>query len=229
MSADPAASTVPGAQPASHALRDWEAVRAATDIQYAPVQIPPQVANPPPEWLRWLGRMLQALFEPLGRWPGLGWPAFQKILIGLAVVLGLLVVWRATRWLIARSRRARPEAAGEPEWRPSADAARALLEEADRLAGEGRFDEAVHLLLRRSVDHIAEARPDWLHPAATAREIAGLPGLSDTARRAFATIAERVERSLFALRSLGEGDWAAARAAYADFARASLAAPGAPA
>lgn len=201
-------------------------MRAAADIQYAPVKIPPPVDHQPPEWLQWLGDMLQKLFEPLGRWLGLGWPVFQKILIGLAVLLALLLAWQAARWLIARARRAGPRATHEPEWHPGADAARALLEEADRLAGEGRFDEAVHLLLRRSVDHIAEARPDWLHPAATAREIAGLPGLSDAARRAFSTIAERVERSLFALRNLGEGDWSAARAAYADFARASLSAPG---
>jgi len=37
-------------------------------------------------------------------------------------------------------------------------------------------------------------------------------------------IAERVERSLFALRRLGADDWQAARAAYADFALAAPAA-----
>jgi hypothetical protein len=35
-------------------------------------------------------------------------------------------------------------------------------------------------------------------------------------------IAERVERSLFALRRLGEADWSAARGAYAQFALADL-------
>ena len=39
----------------------------------------------------------------------------------------------------------------------------------------------------------------------------------------FATIAGRVESSLFALRALGAEDWQAARAAYADFALARLA------
>jgi hypothetical protein len=38
------------------------------------------------------------------------------------------------------------------------------------------------------------------------------------AREAFAIIAARVERSLFALRELDLGDWQASRAAYADFA-----------
>jgi hypothetical protein len=104
------------------------------------------------------------------------------------------------------------------EWAPDRDAAAALLEEADRLAAAGRYGEAVHLLLRRSVDHIAEARPDWLLPASTAREIAQFPMLSEAARRAFRVIAVRVERSLFALRDLDADDWRAARAAYADFA-----------
>ena len=54
----------------------------------------------------------------------------------------------------------------------------------------------------------------------TAREIATLQELSQAARGAFTTIAERVERSLFALRSLSADDWQAARAAYAEFALA---------
>src|SRR5690606_442515 len=96
----------------------------------------------------------------------------------------------------------------------------ALLEDADRLAAEGRYDEAAHLLLRRSVGQIAAARPGLLDPSNTAREIAALPALPDTARRAFAIIAGRVEASLFALRALSADDWRAARAAYADFALA---------
>ena len=42
--------------------------------------------------------------------------------------------------------------------------------------------------------------------------------LPERARSAFAAIASRVERSLFALRALDAEDWQAARAAYADFA-----------
>ena len=197
-------------------------MRASGDIQYAPVPIPREAPQPPPEWLQWLGKLLESLFAPLGRWLGLGWPTFQKVLLGLALAAALLLAWQAGRWLVARTRRSASAEVAADAWRPDRDAARALLEEADRLAGEGRFDEAVHLLLRRSVGQIEEARPGLLAPAATAREIAGLPGLSDAARRAFTTIAERVERSLFALRALGEPDWTEARAAYAEFARAPL-------
>ena len=196
-------------------MRDWEAVRASSDIQFAPLSPPPPPQTP--EWLKQLQKFLEQLFEPLARALGLSWPVLEKILIALAVLAVLAIAWRilAPLW---RARRAKPEA--EQDWAPERGAALVLLEDADRLAAAGRFDEATHLLLQRSVGQIAEERPDWLHPASTAREITGLPGLPEAARSAFAIMAERVERSLFALRALGAEDWQAARAAYADFALA---------
>ncbi|MGH6745622.1 hypothetical protein [Novosphingobium sp.] len=207
---------------ARDAASDWEVVRGAADIQYAP--LPPFKPDPPgqvPEWLQALGRMLEAIFAPLGRLLGMSWPVFSNILIALAVLLALFILWRLVGPAIeawrGRSREEAPEA-----WVPAEAEALALLEDADRLAGEGRFDEATHLLLRRSVGQIRQARPDWLHPASTAREISVLSSLPDSGREAFATIAARVERSRFALRELGADDWAAAREAYARFARLEL-------
>ena len=121
-----------------------------------------------------------------------------------------------------REKRKAKEAGSVPEWQPSREESLALLEDADRLAAEGRFDEATHLLLKRSVHQIAKARPEWVDPSSTARELAALPALSERARSAFRTISERVERSLFALRALDRADWDAARAAYADFASISI-------
>lgn len=234
---------IEGSIAAQDALRDWEAVRASGDIQFQPL-VP---AKPPevPQWLKdvqkWLadlfeplgkwfaelfgpvGRFLRSLFEPLARLLGISWPVFEKILIGLAVLGVLVLIWRIVAPLIT-ARRGRQEEGAEADWAPAHAAAVALLEDADRLAAEGRFGEAVHLLLQRSVSHIAEAQPDWLQPASTAREIAGLQLLPPAARQAFGVIAARVERSLFALRDLDAGDWQAARSAYADFALTRLAA-----
>ena len=136
-------------------------------------------------------------------------------------MLALVILWFLLAPLVERWRM-RPPALPEEEWTPDRQAAEALLADADRLAREGRFDEAVHLLLRRSVADIAAARPDWLLPASTAREIASFPRLPERARSAFGVIAQRVERSLFALRRLDEADWSAARGAYAEFALAEL-------
>ena len=210
---------IKGAEAAQDAARDYAAVRASSDIQFGPVT--PPAPDPPPAWLEAIAKFLRELFEPLGRALGMSWPTVEKILIALAVLLVAYILWRVViQPLLAR--RAAP-VADEPERAPNRDAAIALLEDADRLASEGQYDAATHLLLQRSVRHIADARPDWLNPASTAREIAALEVLPARAREAFAAIATRVERSRFALRSLGAGDWEAARAAYADFALAKIA------
>jgi len=213
---------IAGSTVAQDAARDWQALRADSAIQYAPVA--PPVPPKPPEWLKGLAELLNAIFEPLGKFLGVSGQAIMYVLIALAALLVLYILWRLVIEPLLDMRR-RPRIEAEPEWAPDRAAAVALLEDADRLAAEGRYGEAAHLLLQRSVHHIAEARPDWLLPASTAREIASFPMLPERARQAFSAIATRVERSLFALRELDAGDWQAARQAYADFALQRLAAP----
>jgi len=192
----------------------WEAIRADPAIQFAPVQLPEAPAQP--EWLVQLFEFLGRLFAPLMRFIAANWAVIWPV---GAVILALLALYTLLRVLgpdLARRRKAPAEEPGE--WRPDATAALALLEEADRLAEAGRYEEATHLLLTRSVGQIAAARPELVEPSSTAREIASQPALPGAARSAFATIASRVERSLFALRRLSADDWRAARAAYAEFA-----------
>jgi len=212
---------IAGSAAADDAGRAWQQVRDSADIQFAPLPPePPLPAPETPQWLQWLGRLLRDIFEPVGRALGMSWPVLEKILIAAGIGLLLFLLWRLLGpWIASRRKRAR---APEPAWAPDRAAAAALLADADRLAGEGRFGAAVHLLLQRSVTQIAQARPEWLRPASTAREIAALPALPERARNAFAVIAARVERSLFAMRSLDRTDWDAARAAYADFALADF-------
>lgn len=201
---------------ANDSLRDWEAMRAVSDIQYAPL---PPMPPPPktPDWLAKLGEWLRDLFEPLGKAIGMSWPVLEKVLWALLLLGAVFLLWRLVVQPLLEIRR-RPKPQAEPEWAPVRAEAVALLADADRLAAEGRFGEAARLLLQRSVHHIAEAQPSWLQPATTAREIASLTYLPARAREAFGVIAMRVERSLFALRDLNAADWQAARAAYADFA-----------
>jgi hypothetical protein len=213
-------ATIAGSTSAQDAARDWQALRADGDIQYAPVEPPKTPA--PPGWLKdfseWLDALLRKIFGPLGEWFGVSWPVLKTIGIALLILIVLAILWFWVLRPLLDARLPRRATEAEPEWAPDRFAAVALLEDADRLAAEGRYGEAAHLLLQRSVHHIAEARPDWLQPASTAREIAVMPMLPQSARRAFSAIATRVERSLFALRDLDLADWQAARAAYADFA-----------
>lgn len=193
---------------------DWQALRADEQIQFAPLALPETPESPSwlDEFLRALGRLLAPGAEPV---------LWIFAVLGVAVLA--FVLWQALAPLVKARRDSRDDVAdpASPEWTPDTGEALALLGEADRLAAEGRYDEAAHLLLRRSVGQIAAARPGLLEPSSTAREIAVLPALPEAARGAFAVIAGRVERSLFALRSLSADDWHAARAAYADFALAA--------
>lgn len=193
--------------------REWKALHAEGDIQFTPLK--PMQPPKPPEWLQKLQEWLADLLAPLGKLLGQSWPVMKIVLLIIAVVLLLLLAWRVLAPLAGWRREPGQDSA---EWVPDRGEALALLEDADALAAAGRFDEATHLLLLRSVGQIRAIRPDLLEPSSTAREIAALPTLPDRARNAFGIIAERVERSLFALVPLNAEDWQTARNAYADFA-----------
>lgn len=161
---------------------------------------------PVPGWLEALARFLQE-FAPL-----LSFVFWSGLVLG-----AVLIVWFVAREVMA-TRRVKAEAPAPSDWRPEPEAARALLEEADRLAAAGRFGEAIHILLFRSIDDLAGRRPGLVRPALTARDIAALEQMPATARGAFARIAERVERSFFGGRAAGAEDFAHARGDYETFA-----------
>lgn len=225
-----AAATTPSGSAAvsgGPAPAGWEQLRADGNVQFAPVTIP-EFPPQKPSWLvERIGELLDFLgnlLAPLGNALGESWWWLQWVMLAVAVLFALVLLVRVLGpdfWRRGSKGRSADTAALD-EWRPDSATSLALLEDADRLAGEGRFNEATHLLLQRSVGQIAAARPDWVDPSSTARELAVLPALPDGARTAFGVIAARVERSLFALRGLDRADWDAARAAYADFALARL-------
>lgn len=201
-------------------------MRAEGRVQFAPVEIPPTVPAPP----GWLERALADLAEMLGEWLapvgqvlGNSWAWLQWAMLGCAVLIAAVLLMRVLAARLARPSGTSATAPAKAEgWQPGRAETIALLDDADRLAAQGRYEAATRLLLQHSIGHIADAHPAQVEPASTARELAALPVLSATARAAFAIMAERVERSLFARRMLDRGDWDAARAAYADFALAAL-------
>lgn len=165
---------------------------------------------PPPAWLKALADLLSAA-GPLFKW--VFW-------IGLALGVGAVLLFIGRELLALRfpGLKRRPKAEAEPEWRPSAARARTLLEDADRLAAAGRFGEAAHLILFRSIEDIDERWPGQVRPALTSRDIAGLEILPPPARATFAGIARIVEQGVFGGRDVGAGEFAACRAAYQAFA-----------
>jgi hypothetical protein len=144
--------------------------------------------------------------------------------VAAAIALAILLYWiyaffrdRSPGERGTRNKMKRREAEAE-SWRPAPEQAAQLLDEADLLASQGRYDEAARLLLHRSIRVIDGHRPDLVRPALTSRDIAGHPLLPLRPAAAFARIAALVERSFFARRPLGADDWQDCRAAYHDFA-----------
>ena len=169
--------------------------------------------RPPPDWLT-------ALFEFLGR---LG-PLFQVIFWAAIVVAAAGVLYflfgEAIRVRFGKSGKGKVDDADDVlvDLRPDAHAARSLLEEADALAREGKFAEAVHLLLFRSIDDIQQRLEGGVPRSLTAREIGGLRNLPERARRALGPIIAIVEHSFFGGRDVDAAGWKTARDSYEQFA-----------
>jgi hypothetical protein len=193
---------------------------------------PPAPEPKAPDWLRTLGHWIADALRPVGRaieWLSslmpqapyariLLWTVLIAAVVGLAWLLATR--WRSGEWRLPRWRRADgPTATEGGEWLPAAAPVRAWLEEADALAAQGRFGEAVHLLLKRSIDDIAYRRPQLVRPALTSRDIAAAEAIPPGARKLFGGIVATVERSLFGGRPVSAGEWSATRETYADFAQ----------
>ncbi len=164
---------------------------------------------PPPGWLRPLIEALTAMG-----------PVFKIIFwLGLAAIV-IAILWFIAREVIRIRLPVRTDKLDikDDGWRPAPAAALALLSDADALAAEGRFAEAVHLLLLRSINDIDGRLPNTVRPALTARDIAGLSRLPAAARPTFDRIARTVESSLFGGRPVDGATWADCRAAYEAFA-----------
>jgi hypothetical protein len=210
--AAPAPPTPPGLD-SDRVSAAWKAIRADPSIQFnLPEKAIPK-REPPPGWLEPVLNAIGSFIQ----WVGGGWQLILWI-IGIAIAVALLfaLVPGLRDWL--RERFAGKAVSEEPQWAPTETRARALLEDADALAAAGQFDEAVHLLLFRSIDDIVAWRGDVVRPADTSRDIARADALPPAARGVFAGIVAAVERSLFGGRALDDGDWQRARADYAGFA-----------
>ena len=172
--------------------------------------LPAVIAPMPPWW----AKPLQAVFKFLG--PAAPYLAWGALILSVGAIL----------YLIGREmfgiRREGPQMrmrlhAKEAVWAPAPEQARALLADADRLAEQGQFIEAAHLILLRSIEDIQTRRPRMVAVSLTSRDIAALPGLPAAARDTFVHIAQAVELSLFGGRPLDREGFSRCRDAYADF------------
>ena len=193
------------------ARADRADIVADQSIQTAFTTTPPP--PDPPAWLQAIDRAISAFFNWLGDLVETGHGTIRLILILIAIAAVAWALWRF--WpLIAERLGWRPTVVTEAAPLIEGDRVRALLAEADALAAEGRYAEAVHVLLWRSLEDIGARRPDAVAPDRTARAIAQGSALPPPIRDAFAQIARRVEISHFGGRGMDQSGWDAARDAY---------------
>ena len=185
---------------------------ADASLQFGFKPVPPPK---PPEWLKGLKPFFDAINSaaPVLMW--LFWAAIAAAVLAIVFLIGREIV--RTRWPERFGGRVGPRL--EPEdWRPTEAEARALLEDVDGLAAQGRFAEAVHLLLQRSIQDIQGKRPNLVRPALTSRDISLLTALPERARAAFSAIARIVERSHFGGAPVDAAAFAECRRTYEAFA-----------
>lgn len=205
------------------------ALKADSSLQFD-FTSPPKPPEPP-AWLRKSFDWLNDFFEPVGRF--LNWigsfmpdaPLARILLWGVLALAACALAWgiyqrlKTGKWRMPNFRRApltEPEL--EENWAPDFAPVREWLREADALAEQGKYAEAAHHLLFRSIEDISKRRPHLVRPALTSREIGSTEAIPGQARDLFVGIVRLVERSLFGGRAVDRDDWTAARAAYADFA-----------
>ncbi len=161
-------------------------------------------------------RAIAGFFEAIGSVLGylLAAIVIAAILAGLYMVFGESLTLRRRQ----KEKTAAPDVSIMPDLRPEQARARALLEDADALAAQGRFAEAVHLLLFRSIDDIQEKKTGLIGRSLTAREIGALDDIPNWIRDALAPIIRIVERSFFGGQEVTETGWQDARQSYQSFA-----------
>src|SRR6201996_9182064 len=212
-------------QTAAEALDRLGAAHAVL-VKQADLQFQLSKAAPPQHSLlyEWLAKLLKPLakaLEPAAK--ALGPVAPYIFWTGVAIGVGFILLLIGQR-LFAMKRGlvmgGLKLSGGTEPWRPAPEQARALLEEADRLAGQGLFVEAADLILLRSVEDIQARGARAGGGPLPSRDIARLEALPPPARSLFAGIAEAVEISLFGGRPLDREGYARCREAYSSFAEA---------
>jgi len=212
-------------QTAAEALNNLDGAHAALlqqqDLQFQLSEAARPELSP---FMKWLAKLLEPLgkgLQPVGKAlaPLAPYIFWAGVAIGVAFILFLIGqrLFAMKRGLTMGGLKLSP---GAETWRPAPEAARALLEEADRMAAEGRFVEAAHLILLRSIQDIQARRPRAVAVSLTSRDIARLEALPPPARALFSGIAEAVEISLFGGRPLDRDGYARCRDAYSNFVEA---------
>lgn len=150
-----------------------------------------------------------------------GFGAFASILMYVLMfaAIAALIIWLATE--LSGYWRDRPAADKETLLGSDADAVIARpLGDAEALAGQGRFGDAIHTLLLRTLSELSARLERPLPPALTSREILREVAVPDDARTALAGLITAVEVSHFGDVVPGAAEYQHCLASFRRFAAA---------
>ncbi|HEY7689001.1 MAG TPA: DUF4129 domain-containing protein [Dongiaceae bacterium] len=175
--------------------RDLPAEERQDPIRFSPGWNPPD----------WVGVIVKIMF----------W-----LLIGVLVLLAVFYLGREIPVWLGRRRQVKSGATAMTQGTPVAMDSQLLdaLERADRLAADGQFAEALHLLLLHSFDYLKRHLGGMYGPSNTAREILQRSRLPDPGRHSLGAIVDAAEISYFGGRPVDGGIYAACRQHYQTFA-----------
>lgn len=128
------------------------------------------------------------------------------LLVGIAVIL--LVVWLLMEGADRRAKEepgAKTDGGGEGE--PALKGRDFALDDATRLAAQGLYAEAMHVLLLVAIHQVAERSRASLPPSRTSRELVRLLPLGAESRESFGEMVRAVELTLFGGAPAGVQDY----------------------
>ena len=169
----------------------------------------PRVDRPDFGDLSELGEVLRVLLWAL--------VAAAIALVVFSIVTGRPILSARPRQTASRDDLA-DQGAGDPRRRDM----EASLAEADRLASDGAYAEALHTLLQFCLAELRRVADGSLSPALTSREVLHRPLLSGDAQAALGPLVDAVEVSHFGGRLATEDDYRACRAGFHRFAEMVL-------
>ncbi|MCB9545938.1 MAG: DUF4129 domain-containing protein [Myxococcales bacterium] len=190
----------------TRAARDWE-----TELNVAPAEAGDEDAETGTQEQRPTRRPRPASPPPPASSAGSGLASVLLwVVIGLCAAAVLVIVLRDLTTRPARAR-AGPEGPVVTE-APTVEVRAVTLDEAEALAREGRWAEAIHVLLLRTFADLG--RQASLAPALTSREILALVPLQPEAEAALRHLVTAVEVSLFGAEEPSAEDYGRCRDSF---------------
>lgn len=168
----------------------------------------------------WFGDIFNAIFDFFSA----AAPLLKVLLIGAFIALVIYILYSLIKGAVDRRDQLKTALTGrdkpkeETDIRPDEAFSRDLLKQADDLARQGRYRDAIHLLLLTAIQDMQERLKQRIGVSLTAREIGRLGQMPDRARLALGHIIHTVEQVIFAEKDASESDYAQARDQYGTFA-----------